>query len=269
MPTLDQSFATMCKSLECFSATVSLVPFRESLEMGLSMNQQVRARRMLEWLTFLPPLDKVARSLVLDYFLAYAPIESAIWHLNNRDALTCLAVYGPSDVIVGVPIPGTLWRNSSEVQLLAAQANSKKTASWSKGNHHAVVNLYAQGMLIGFLTLRFAKAVDDTDYVTNEIEEFSSLISLYIAIRFLESMNHNGSSTPHKKTPSHNGKPNLTERQRTVLAGIVMKKTNNAIASELGYSVSTIRHETMRIFETLGVSNRVEAASYATTLGLV
>ena len=233
------------------------------------MNQQVRARRLLEWLTFMPPLDKVARALVLDYFLPYGPIESAIWHLNNRDALTCLAVYGPSNVIVGVPIPGTIWRNSSEVQLLAAQATSKKTASWSQEGSHAVVNLYAQSMLIGFLTIRFAQAVESPERLTQEIEDFAQLISLYVSLRFLDSMNHNGSQANHKPSHSRNGQVHLTERQRLVLAGIVMKKTNNSIASELGYSVSTIRHETMRIFEILGVSNRVEAASYATTLGLI
>ncbi len=224
---------------------------------------------MLEWLTFMPPLDKVARALVLDYFLPYGPIESAIWHLNNKDALTCLAVYGPSDVIVGVAIPGTIWRNSTEVQILAAQAASKKAASWSSERTHAVVNLYAQSMLIGFLTIRFGQVVESPDRLTQEIEDFAQLISLYISLRFLDSMNHNGTNANQKAGQSHNGQVHLSERQRLVLVGIVMKKTNNSIASELGYSVSTIRHETMRIFEILGVSNRIEAASYATTLGLI
>lgn len=224
---------------------------------------------MLEWLTFMPPLDKVARSLVLDYFLPHGPIESAIWHLNNRDALTCLAVYGPSEVIVGVPIAGNIWRNSSEFQILASQVMSSKSVSWSEGNCQAVINLYAQGMLIGFLTLRFPQTVENPERLTSEIEEFSSLISLYVALRFWESMNHNGSPAHQRGASSGSGKAELTERQRMVLAGIVMKKTNNIIASEMGYSVSTIRHETMKIFEILGVSNRVEAASYATTLGLI
>jgi DNA-binding CsgD family transcriptional regulator len=237
--------------------------------MDSSMSQQVKARRMLEWLTFMPPLDKVARSLVLDYFLPYGPIESAIWHLNDRDALTCLAVYGPSDAIVGVPMPANIWRNSSEVQLLAAQANSKTGTSWSECGCDTVINLYAQSMLIGFLTLRFPQAVENREQLSSEIEEISLLISLYLALKFWESVNHNGPSASGKVPHSRDGKPDLTERQRVVLAGIVMKKTNNAIASELGYSVSTIRHETMRIFEILGVSNRVEAASYATTLGLI
>ena len=224
---------------------------------------------MPEWLTFVPPLEKVVRAFVLDYLLAYGPIESTIWHLNDRDALTCLAVYGPSDAIVGIPIPRKIWRNSSEFQSLASQVTTKRRASWSDGWCHAVVNLYAQSMSVGFLTLRFPQAVKNEEQVASEIEDFSMLISLYLALRFWNSLNHNGSASHQRVSPSRNGKPDLTERQRIVLAGIVMKKTNNTIASQMGYSASTIRHETMRIFEILGVSNRVEAASYATTLGII
>ena len=44
---------------------------------------------------------------------------------------------------------------------------------------------------------------------------------------------------------------------------MVEGKTNHELASELGFSVSTVRHETMRIYQTLGVSDRREAAREA------
>lgn len=233
------------------------------------MNQQVKVRRMLEWLTFLPSLDKVAQSLVLDFLLSYGPIESAIWHLSDRDFLTCLAVYGSGDVIVGVPMPGSIWRNAPEIPLLTAQSNSTKSAAWCECGRDTVVNLYAKNVLIGFLTLRFPHSVENKDQLNTEFEEFSMLIALYMTLRFWESSNQLGTSTNGRPQNSRKGNSELTERQRIVLEGIVKKKTNNAIAAELGYSVSTIRHETMRIFEILGVSNRVEAASHATTMGLI
>lgn len=233
------------------------------------MNQQVKVRRLLEWLTFMPTLDKLVRALVLDYFLPYEPVQSAIWNLSDRDALTCLAIYGPSDAIVGVPIPGNTWRNSSEYELLASQSGVQKNPSWSSSGCDVVANLYGQGRLIGFLTIRFPKKIAATSTVTADLESFSMLISLYLSIRFGESMLQNGKSSHSRSGQNHNGRSELTERQRVVLAGIVMKKTNNAIASELGYSVSTIRHETMRIFDILDVSNRVEAAMHATRLGLI
>jgi DNA-binding NarL/FixJ family response regulator len=48
-----------------------------------------------------------------------------------------------------------------------------------------------------------------------------------------------------------------------------MGKANHGIAIELGFSVSTVRHETMRIYQALSVSDRKEAAKKALMLSLV
>lgn len=61
----------------------------------------------------------------------------------------------------------------------------------------------------------------------------------------------------------------LTERQVVVLEALVAGRSNPAIAKELSFSVSTIRLETMQIFDKLGVSGRREAAAKAVELGLV
>ena len=53
------------------------------------------------------------------------------------------------------------------------------------------------------------------------------------------------------------------------LPGIGEGKTNHKLATELGFSVSTIRHETMRIYQALNVSDRKEAAKKALVLGIV
>ena len=61
----------------------------------------------------------------------------------------------------------------------------------------------------------------------------------------------------------------LTERQKKILAGMIEAKTNHQLAQELGFSVSTIRHETMEIFQLLDASDRKEAAVIAMKLNLV
>ena len=61
----------------------------------------------------------------------------------------------------------------------------------------------------------------------------------------------------------------LSPRQRQVLAGFIEGKTNHEMATELGFSISTIRHETMAIFKTLGASDRKEAAKIAQQHGLI
>ena len=61
----------------------------------------------------------------------------------------------------------------------------------------------------------------------------------------------------------------LTQRQLSILRGMVEGKTNHELANELGFSVSTIRHETMRIYEILAVSDRKEAAKKALAMALI
>ena len=61
----------------------------------------------------------------------------------------------------------------------------------------------------------------------------------------------------------------FSERELLVLRGIVEGKTNPKIASELVFSLSTVRADTSEIFRKLGVSGRREAAAKALELGLV
>ena len=63
-------------------------------------------------------------------------------------------------------------------------------------------------------------------------------------------------------------KESFTPRQLTILGGMVEGKTNHELASELGFSVSTIRHETMRVYQALSVSDRREAAREALERGI-
>jgi DNA-binding CsgD family transcriptional regulator len=54
----------------------------------------------------------------------------------------------------------------------------------------------------------------------------------------------------------------LTDRQLHILSLIYQKLTNGEIAEQMGYSESTIRQETMRIFDKLQVQGRHEARTY-------
>ncbi len=65
------------------------------------------------------------------------------------------------------------------------------------------------------------------------------------------------------------GAGQLSQRQILILRGMVEGKTNHELATEMGFSVSTIRHETMRIYQALAVSDRKEAAKKALMLSLI
>jgi DNA-binding CsgD family transcriptional regulator len=61
----------------------------------------------------------------------------------------------------------------------------------------------------------------------------------------------------------------LSDRQVAILRLIAEGKTNKAIGLRLGYSESTVRHETMRIFRLLGVASRSQAVTIGASRGLL
>jgi len=61
----------------------------------------------------------------------------------------------------------------------------------------------------------------------------------------------------------------LTKRQIAIIDMMSQQMTNMQIARELGYSESTVRHETMRIYEILQANGRREAVVLARKLGLI
>ena len=77
-----------------------------------------------------------------------------------------------------------------------------------------------------------------------------------------------GGVTPLSADDRDAGAAQLTKRQILILRGMVEGKTNHELATELGFSVSTVRHETMRIYQALGVGDRKEAAKKALMLSL-
>jgi DNA-binding CsgD family transcriptional regulator len=101
--------------------------------------------------------------------------------------------------------------------------------------------------------------------ITNEVSEnyiiFTGLISFYLFPK-LKTTQNSLHTTNHLINP-------LTPRQRQVVQGFIEGKTNHELSLELGFSISTIRHETMAIFKTLGASDRKEAAKIAQEQSLI
>lgn len=60
----------------------------------------------------------------------------------------------------------------------------------------------------------------------------------------------------------------LTARQKIILLLLGKGLTNTQVAFQIGYSESTVRHETMTIFRKLGVSGRKEAVTVGRLRGL-
>jgi DNA-binding NarL/FixJ family response regulator len=75
----------------------------------------------------------------------------------------------------------------------------------------------------------------------------------------LEAFNGNGSGQPQSAGHS----PCLTPREQSVVKLVVQGMVNREIAEQLRLSEHTVKNYLFRIFDKLGVSNRVELALYA------
>ena len=90
--------------------------------------------------------------------------------------------------------------------------------------------------------------------------------SYYLALGLFVSSAGFSPADASKRMPSGE---KLTDRQLQILIGIAAGKTNMAIAKELILSESAIKQETVKIFRSLGVENRRQAAQKAIAMGLV
>jgi DNA-binding NarL/FixJ family response regulator len=128
-----------------------------------------------------------------------------------------------------------------------------------------MIQLRERGAVHGYLVLRFSKPVEDTEAVEEVARNYAVALGLYLSLA-----HERGSSGSHNITERiETGSDQLTPRQLSILRGMVEGKTNHELANELGFSVSTIRHETMRIYQALSVSDRKEAAKKALALVLI
>ncbi len=90
-------------------------------------------------------------------------------------------------------------------------------------------------------------------------ELFSILDRLESAIVSPESLQSRHSNVSSRR---------LTPREREVLRLVARGKNNTQIAQELLISVNTVTRHMTNIFSKTGVSNRVQAAVYATRYGI-
>lgn len=61
----------------------------------------------------------------------------------------------------------------------------------------------------------------------------------------------------------------LSPRQERILQMLAQGRTNRSIAAELGFSESTIRQETLRLYRALDVNSRTDAVAVARAIGLL
>lgn len=225
--------------------------------------------KFVGWLSYDPSYSEIAEALVVEYLQDLQVTRIRFGKTNLDDSAVVLGQYGYHDSVpIDQAIPGHIWRSldSPEIHIITGV----KRSSWSDNGLLCVVELHDKGLMQGHAVFEFDYEIgaENRLYVLSRVTDYCNLISLFISF-------HSG--RPHLSS-SHSADTDsliysrvgaLNPRQIDVLRGLIEGKSNLQIARHLGYSLSTIKQETMRIFEALSVSNRHDAAQKAVHLSLV
>ena len=219
------------------------------------------------WLANKPTPDEICRALVTEYLIPYGACAARLGRLNKDDSYHYLGQYGFDLNETGKLVPGQVWRKSTDIEVNQIAAGHQP-GPWTSKNDQVLIELRARGTIYGWLNIKFTRPLDEEQKsaVYKKAELYVLAISLFL------SLTHPQEFSSEKDLGSEKGIPSvdsLTKRQLNILKGMVEGKTNHDLATQLGYSVSTIRHETMRIYQALAVSDRREAAQRALEYGWV
>jgi DNA-binding CsgD family transcriptional regulator len=219
-------------------------------------------RSFIEWLSYHPTPDEISRALVLDHLASLQACCARIGLLNPDDSLTFAGEYGFDDGKKGKTFSSGEWRSWNHDA--ADIALGRNPNHWSDDKKLLMFQLRHRGAIQGHLLVRFSEPVTQVEKVEEIVLDYAVPISLYL------SLSHDGKKISTGSADREDtGATQLTARQLSILGGMVEGKTNHELATELGFSVSTIRHETMRIYQALSVSDRKEAAKKALALALL
>jgi len=184
-------------------------------------------------------------------------------------------VIGPASNLVlrhfiGTPIDGSEQKSLTSISDLLEDTNvyadlDKNGSIYNSHNHVTLTAITLDSAIKGFYLFQHGDCYKATSDSAHYVQALSSLMTLYLISKFPRGTIASFLGTEVKTEATSS----LSARQLLVLAGMVDGKTNHQLAADLGFSVSTIRHETMAIFRALGVSDRKEAAKAAQIMELL
>ena len=226
------------------------------------------------WLSSHPDPNEIARHLVEVSFAQYRSVSSRISKINNDGSLTFIGEFGHKEALLGKTYASEEWHQwRGDAARLALGIDS---GNWNEQHKLVVAMLIDNGNVHGFVAVDFKETVDDTQEVVDMLRSMSYPLSLYLtgeqlignrAKDFAIGSASAGGAAAHDEAGQV--RKQLTDRQIEVLKLVSQGKTNHEIAKQLGYSVSTIRHDVMHLFRVLRISARNEAGPRAAELAII
>jgi DNA-binding CsgD family transcriptional regulator len=161
---------------------------------------------------------------------------------------------------VGLGIDGDLKKSvdslSSLIHSTSIFSELENTGSiYNPVNFLSITSVTMNSSIKGFRVQYSSDFVPD-EKTADQLHAYSSLLTIYLTSKLIPLVLTKILTSPEVTQQASK----LTARQLLILTGMVEGKTNHELSIDLGFSVSTIRHETMAIYKELGVSDRKEAA---------
>ena len=212
---------------------------------------------MLDWISHRPTADDLVRGLVTDYLRPLGATKARIALLSEDDSLHHIAAYGFTEKIVGKVETADEWHHRNDI--VRQVVLDDNFIGWSPDYTVIGAAIRERGISKGSVVIFFESPVENHCEVLELALKLIRIIGFYLcnSHQSIISAKSTGGSTREVS------RGDFTSRQLQIMQGMVEGKTNHELATDLGYSVSTVRHETMRIFQVLGVSDRREAARSA------
>jgi DNA-binding CsgD family transcriptional regulator len=214
---------------------------------------EVRLDRLLNLLIQRPTANELLRNLETDLLASFKITNAIIFRLDAHN--TAKELYSNN------PYPETAdYVDFKSVLTLLSPASSlvtltSSTIGKSINNDFIVIPISNSKILKGYILLKM-EVTGLTAQDLHLIEVIGKICAVYLKVELPE-LKH-----PHL-TKELSSKVQFSARQLQILQGFVEGKTNHELAEDLGFSVSTVRHETMEIYRLLGASDRKEAAKIA------
>jgi DNA-binding CsgD family transcriptional regulator len=228
-------------------------------------------RKLISWLTYHPTCDEIARALATEYLAEFSVQGVRFSRLQNDDSIIILGQYGFEDSAMWADrvIPSSEWRARDTEP--ASVLKGERKERWCNNSTVYIETLMDRGVTQGHLMVAFHKSISESDKkrAGETIQDLCVPIALYLSFLNQPLGLSAGSQLIGEPQRGETTPGQLSQRQILILRGMVEGKTNHELATEMGFSVSTIRHETMRIYQALSVSDRKEAAKKALMLSLV
>ena len=217
--------------------------------------------RYTSYLNLHPTLPELYSKLLMDFLYSFKVKQMDILSINPTGGLEKVL---PNTANLEERHSDQELKRIDQISAIYAKQNvisefSEKPYVFTPDGSHCCTPISNGRVEKGLIQSKFVEPIAE-DLRENYVI-FMGLTSFYLFPKLNTSANSH-TSTPHLINP-------LTPRQRQVVQGFIEGKTNHELSLDLGFSISTIRHETMAIYKTLGASDRKEAAKIAQDLSLI